>query len=160
MAGNFKKGGLAAAALIAAATPFIAKHEGVRLKPYRDAGGVWTVCYGETNVPMRIYTLAECKAMFGKALEKEYGARVEDCVTKDMPIRVEVAFISLAYNTGWQGFCRSRIVLLWNAGRFHESCMAIEGYKVSQRGVGVLPGLITRRVDEKGECFAGLKEAG
>ena len=45
--------------------------------------------------------------------------------TRDMAIETEVAFISLAYNTGWQGFCQSRIVALWNAGRAREACEAI-----------------------------------
>jgi len=39
----------AAAALIA----LVGAWEGKRNDPYRDIVGVWTVCYGETNVAMR-----------------------------------------------------------------------------------------------------------
>ncbi|MEL6996612.1 MAG: hypothetical protein AAGK67_18540, partial [Pseudomonadota bacterium] len=49
---------------------FTAPREGVSLTPYSDhlANGLATVCYGETNAPMRRYTLAECKQMLGDSL--------------------------------------------------------------------------------------------
>lgn len=156
MAGNLKKGGTAAAAVLTLSVAFVGVREGVRTTPYRDAGGVPTVCYGETHVEMRRYTLDECKDMFKKALAKEYGAKVEECVTRDMSIETEVSFWSVAYNTGWQGFCQSHIVALYNAGHSREACEAIIGYKVSQRGVGVLPGLVKRRKDESALCLKGL----
>lgn len=58
-------GGVAAAALTLA-VPLIAKWEGKRNDPYRDIVGVKTVCYGETRVPMRPYSDAECTAMLRK----------------------------------------------------------------------------------------------
>ncbi|MEA1078682.1 hypothetical protein U8M15_27690, partial [Klebsiella pneumoniae] len=59
-------GASAAAALVA----FTAPREGVSLTPYSDrlANGLATVCYGETNAPMRRYTLPECKQMLGDSL--------------------------------------------------------------------------------------------
>ena len=61
VAGKFAaKVGIGAAALIVA---MVGAFEGKRNDPPRHRG-VWTVCYGETNVAMRRYSDAECKAMF------------------------------------------------------------------------------------------------
>jgi lysozyme len=160
MAGNLKKGGGAAAALLALAVTYIGVREGVRTVPYRDPGGVLTVCWGETHVPMRRYTLDECKVMFKTALTKVYGAKLEECVTRPMSIETEVAFLDTAYNAGWQGTCQSPAIRLWNAGHEREACDALNGWHVSQRGVGVLPGLVHRRKDAVELCLRGLgKEA-
>lgn len=157
MAGNLKKGGGAAAALIALLVVFVGHNEGVRLNTYRDAGGVPTTCFGETRgVKMGDHhTLDECKAMFAKALA-EFGKHIEACITQPMSVETEAAFISVGYNAGWQGFCLSPAAHLYNAGRFREACLAISGWHVSQRGVGVLPGLQRRRNEERDLCLKGL----
>lgn len=56
----------AAAGLVA----FTGSNEGVRLAPYNDTIGAHreTVCFGETNVPMRLYTLPECKQILANSL--------------------------------------------------------------------------------------------
>ncbi|PCJ05866.1 MAG: hypothetical protein COB16_14310 [Rhodobacteraceae bacterium] len=41
--------GASAALVIALATPFIAKWEGVRLEAYKDVVGVETICFGDTH---------------------------------------------------------------------------------------------------------------
>ena len=56
-------------------------HEGLRLEPYQDKGGVWHVCYGRSlpAPPLRPrYTLAECEALLAQDLAR--GQRVAERV--------------------------------------------------------------------------------
>jgi lysozyme len=153
---NVKRGGALAAMLVA----FVGAKEGYRPNAYLDAGGVPTICFGETkgvHIGDR-KTRPECEAMFITRLD-EFATHVESCITRPMPVKVEVAFVSLAYNIGWGGFCKSPIVALYNAGKSREACDAIHNRYVTQRGVGVLRGLVTRRNEESRICLDGLKEA-
>ena len=60
--------------MVAIAAPFIGMWEGKRNNPYLDSVGVKTVCYGETRVPMRHYTDAQCTALLENALVRIEGA--------------------------------------------------------------------------------------
>ncbi|MDI9095705.1 glycoside hydrolase family protein, partial [Providencia rettgeri] len=54
---------LVGAGASAIALTVIAHFEGVRYEPYKDVGGVLTVCYGHTGidiVPNKTYTKEEC----------------------------------------------------------------------------------------------------
>src|SRR3954454_6582587 len=96
----------AAAGALALAT--IGAYEGLRRRAYHDIIGVPTVCYGETRgVRMGdVYSKADCDRMLVARLD-EFAAQVERCVTRPMADKTEVAFVSLAYNIGWSGFCGS-----------------------------------------------------
>lgn len=141
-------GALAAALIVA--TPFIAAKEGKRNAPYFDTVGVATVCYGETNVPMRRYTDAECLAMFQNSLTSTYGAGVARCTPgiMDRP-RVAASAISLAYNIGVIGYCRSTAARLFNSGRIADGCRAYMMW-VRQRE------LVGRRTKERDLCLSGV----
>jgi lysozyme len=139
------------AAVIALAAPFIASKEGLRLDPYYDTVGVLTVCYGETNVPMKRYTKAECDAMFKKSLETRYG-RVVANVTPGVfkyPLTAAAA-ISFAYNIGPQGYTKSRTAALFNQGKFKEGCQAMTGWLKP-------PEIRGRRMKERALCLKGLE---
>lgn len=160
---NKKKAGagaVAVAAMLAIATPFVSGWEGTETKPYFDRfGNVWTVCTGETNVPMREYTVAECHAMFGQSFKK-YALQVADLSPgiEDSPYEW-AAHTSLAYNVGVGTYAKSSARRLYNEGRGVEACRSIRLYR--KAGGKVLPGLVYRREGEGsriGEyelCLAG-----
>lgn len=141
-------GALAMALVIA--TPFIAVKEGKRNNPYVDSVGVLTVCFGETRVPMRRYSDAECLAQFNKALGEDFGPAVLACTPgiADRP-RVLASAISLAYNIGTAGYCRSTAARKFNRGDIRGGC---EAYMMWNRP----PEIIGRRRKERDLCLSGV----
>lgn len=163
---RLKKGGgilaafAGAGALASLAISTIGGHEGLRTKAYRDSIGVPTICYGETrNVRMGMSrTKAECDAIFIARLD-EFADKMERCVpsAKDpaaMGPNAYTAFLSLSYNVGSGGFCKSSVARLWNAGDHRGACDAL--LRFNRAGGRVLPGLTRRRKEERAMC---LKDA-
>jgi lysozyme len=148
-------GGLTVAGVLAVGT--VGQYEGFRTHAYRDSVGIATVCYGETKgVRMgQVHTKAECDAMFGTRLD-EFAGHVESCVVRPMPVKVEVAFTSLAYNIGWAGFCKSSVARLYHSGQDRAACDALLHF--NRAGGRELPGLTRRRNSERTLCLQGLKE--
>nr|WP_238259587.1 lysozyme [Methylobacterium mesophilicum] len=142
------------ATLGAACISVVGAFEGLRQTAYPDPatrGKPWTVCYGETLgvKPGDSYSVAECKAM----LEK-YALAVEGCVTSAITDGAYAAYVSLAYNIGTGGFCRSSVARLANAGQPRAACDAIR--KFNRAGGVVFPGLTRRREAERALCLKGL----
>ena len=117
------------ATLGAACISVVGTFEGLRQTAYPDPatrGKPWTVCYGETAgvKPGDSYSVAECKAMLATSLEK-YAVAVEGCVTSAITDGAYAAYVSLAYNIGTNGFCKSSVARLANAGQPRAACDAI-----------------------------------
>jgi lysozyme len=151
----------AAAAAIAAASllamPGIRQWEGLRTAPYLDIVGVPTVCYGETRVPMRTYTVAECEGMALATLQQDFGPAVVRCVpglATGARRHQLAASMLLAYNIGARGFCGSTAARRFNAGQWRAGCQAF--LKWNRAGGRVVPGLINRRQHEVAICLQGL----
>lgn len=110
-----------AAALIA----FTAPQEGVSLKPYNDklAHNLSTVCYGETNVEMRTYTLAECKSMLDSSMA-EYAQAVKDLTPgfDTLTIGQKVADIDWTYNHGIAAYKKSTLRVKYSKKDFPGAC--------------------------------------
>lgn len=151
---RLKKGG----AVAALAVTLVGGFEGLRLVAYPDPatrGPPWTICYGHTDgvMPGDRKSLEECKALFIKELDK-FADKVERCVIRPMSDKTEVAFLSLAYNIGSAGFCKSSVARLYNAGDGQGACDAMLRFN---RAAGVVfPGLTKRRVKERRLCMEGL----
>lgn len=147
----------AAAVVIATATPFIAKWEGLETTAYRDIVGVPTVCYGETRgVKMGdTYTKAECMEML-KVAVGEYYSKIEPCMTnKDIPVGVQASLLELAYNVGTGATCKSTMMKLANQGKYKEACRELD--KWVKAGGQTVRGLQNRRADSKiNLCLKGL----
>ena len=148
---RLKTGGLAAVLSLSIVSGF----EGVRLRAYPDpATGrePWTACFGETEGIRRddVFTLGPCKAMLATSLEG-YATRMEQCLTRPPPDRTYAAFLSLSYNIGSAGFCRSSVARLWNGGHARAACDAMLKF---DRAAGVrFPGLARRRTRERALCL-------
>ena len=142
-------GGAALTAMAAILLPYTSHWEGTRLIPYRDLGGVMTVCTGETRVQMRRYTPAECKAMLQRALKDEYGPKVLACVPGiDRNIFAFAALTDAAYNAGPAAACRSPMARAFRVGNWRAGCAAFKGWYDTVKGLSV-KGLRNRRVEDK-----------
>lgn len=119
-------GASAAAATIA----FTGSQEGVRNNPYRDTGGVWTVCRGQTGVPMHYYTNAQCDAMLAGTL-----ARVADQIDNitpgysTLPDGVKSATLDFAYNVGIGAYSKSTYRRMLIARDLPAACDQLPRYK-------------------------------
>jgi lysozyme len=152
MKSRLKKGG----ALAALAVAVVGGFEGLRLNAYRDVVRVPTVCYGETRgIRMGMkFTKPECDAMLLVGLD-QFGAGIESCVPglKNVPEPRYVAHLSLAYNIGIGGYCKSSIARLENAGHTRAACDYFMKY--NRAGGVVFPGLTRRRAAEREMCLKG-----
>jgi lysozyme len=152
-------GGIAGMVMLAIplAVPIVAQFEGLWLvaKPDRLAYGIPTVCYGETE-GVKVgdkYTQKQCEDMLAKKLPR-YAAEIDKCFKIQPPAKVGAAFISLAYNVGSGGVCRSGAMRKWNAGDKRGAC---EAFMVWNRAGGrVVQGLINRRKTERKLCLEGI----
>lgn len=133
------------------AVPFIIRWEGLENRPYRDIVGVWTVCSGETNVPMREYTDAECDAIT-RASVSRYMDRVLACSPDliDYPSTL-AAITSLSYNIGSNAYCRSTAARRINSGNMSGGCTALTWW--TRAGTRVVQGLVNRRRAEYTLCM-------
>lgn len=126
------------------------------LKAYRDIVGVVTICDGDTkNVKMgQVATQAECTAR----LERQLIAHAEPII-KCVPglkgrTNQVVASVSLAYNIGTAGFCKSSVARRFNAGQWKSGCDAFLMW--NKAGGRVIRGLDNRRKRERALCLQGL----
>lgn len=147
--------GGAIAAMLAIATPFVAQWEGKRNDPYRDIVGVWTVCYGETRVPMRRYTDAECEALLAKGLT-EYAGPVlaRNPELRGHPNQLAAA-VSLSYNIGSAAYARSTVAKRFSAGEWRAACDGFLAWRYA--GGREVKGLLNRRKAEREICLRGVK---
>lgn len=93
------------------------RYEGLRLQPYQDSGGVWTVGYGHTGPdvhPGRTITPLEAEALLRADLRDAI-----DCVNKNIKVPVEQnhfdALVEFCFNAGRGNFLRSSLLTKVNA---------------------------------------------
>jgi lysozyme len=150
----------AAVGVLMLAVPAVSQWEGLwtTAKPDKLAYNVPTVCYGETE-GVKVgdtYTKEECQAMLALKLQDKYLTAVNKCVKVPISDRTRAAYLTLTYNIGTGGFCKSQVVKLVNAGQPVASCNAMLSW--NRAGGKVVKGLQNRRKFERDMCFAGLIE--
>jgi GH24 family phage-related lysozyme (muramidase) len=147
----------AAAALVA----LTAANEGVSLKPYDDrlAGNLQTVCFGETNVAMRPYTLPECRDMLAGSLAG-YAEEVQDMTPgfDSLTDGQKVAAIDLAYNTGLANYRGSTLRKRYGIKDFPAACSEFLKWRfVRGRDCAIAAnkcgGIYKRRLLERAACL-------
>lgn len=139
-------------------------HEALRTKPYLDIAGVRTVCYGETEgVQDREYTESECAILLATRLEQDYVDPIRQCTDSydTLPLKVQKASISLAYNIGVKAFCGSSARKAFDAGDLDTGCRKILLWNKARVDgkLRVVRGLQNRRIAESDMCLEGLAEA-
>lgn len=177
--------GVLLAAAAAAAVPFvnstpasvtlavdhlIKPWEGLALRSHWDQyAKIWDICYGETRINGRpvtanmSFTKAECEAMLRKRVSADYYTPLTKRIkgfTK-LPISVQAAQISGAYNFGVGGMVGSRAAALAVAGKYREACEAQTAW--NKAGGQIVTGLVRRRemgdaqrLGEAELCVSGL----
>lgn len=132
----------------------IKHHEGVRLKPYQDPIGLWTVGVGHLigdgkTLPddwNRTFTMEEVDELLAKDL-----ARFERGVERLCPVGLDGgrfdALVSFAFNVGLGNLQRSSLRMKHNRSEFDQA--ADEFLKWNKAGGKVWAGLTKRRRDER-----------
>lgn len=141
---------------IAMAMVLIQWYEGVRYTPYRDSGGVLSVCYGHTGsdiVPGKRYTATECQSLLNSDL-KAAMAVVDANVTVPLTESQKAALASFVYNVGSGAFERSTLLKTLNAGDRAGACNEIKRWKYVNGKVS--KGLVRRRAVERELCLKSL----
>ena len=148
----------AGTALAALCCSLLVGFEGMRTSTYRDVLGIPTVCAGETKgIRMGMtFTKPQCEAMLLTRLTEDFAPAMERCVTRPMGDDVYAAFLSLSYNIGSAGFCRSSVARLYNAGERRGACDALLHYDKGGSPLHVIAGLAKRRQAERALCLKGI----
>lgn len=149
--------GLGVAAALTLSVPFIMQREGHANKPYRDVGGVLTVCYGHTGPdvdPSRTYSDFECKVLLDTDIEivKDHVLSVTPNL-QDRP-SVLAATISFTYNVGTSTYDRSSVNHDFQVGQYAKGCAAMKQYVYAAGKYN--HGLALRRQAEYNLCMKGV----
>jgi lysozyme len=135
---------------------FIAAHEGIVTRAYRDVGGTWTIGVGHTAaagppVPSRGMTITRQRAMELLAEDlPQYEARVAKALP-GVPQHVFDGAVSFDFNTGAVG--SAGWVKAFRAGRTAEArARLMQWTKAHGRDI---PGLAARRLAEAELIFEG-----
>ena len=155
---NHLKAHAAKYAWVAVAVSMIAPFEGFYGHKYRDSVGVLTICYGATAADgvdfSKTYTKGQCLDMLARDIPK-YDAPLKRCIKPEvynaLPVHRHAALVSLAYNIGSGGVCKSSVVRDLNAGRVQQACN--DFLKFDRAGGRVLQGLVNRRRAERVSCL-------
>lgn len=127
----------------------IKQAEGLRLAPYQDSKGVWTIGYGHTKGITQetdVITREEAEELLHNDLEIAQGD-VERLVKMPLTDNQYSALVSLVFNTGADPL-RLTLGRKLNSGDY--SGAADEFLKWSHAGGEILPGLLKRRGLERG----------
>lgn len=95
--------------LFAAIASVVVYNEGYKEVAYPDSGGVWTICYGETNGvrPGQVRNKAACDAQLQASVNEHSKALVG--LPEGMPDVVVIGAMDAAYNIGVDAFKRSEV---------------------------------------------------
>ena len=136
------------------AIKMIRHHEGVRVTPYQDAIGLWTVGVGHLigdgkTLPdewNRTLTMGEVDEILRKDLAR-FEAGVERlCPTGLTQSRFD-ALVSISFNFGLGNLQRSSIRMKHNRGEFEDAADSFLLY--NKAGGKIFKGLVNRRNDER-----------
>lgn len=128
------------------------------VRAYADIVGVWTICDGDTKGvrPGMVETEAGCTAR----LERQLVAHAKPVIACVPGLAGQgrenqlVASVSLAYNIGTSGFCRSTAARRFNAGQWRGGCDAFLMW--NKAGGRAVRGLTLRRERERALCLKGI----
>lgn len=140
----------------ALAFSLIAGFEGLRTVAYNDPVGIPTICFGFTaGVELGdTATVTDCENQL-KTDVSDYSLAVANAVEVPLSSYELAAYTSFAYNVGVNAFRRSTLLKKLNAGDRLGACYELDRW-VYAGGIK-LPGLISRRQDEREICLKGVK---
>lgn len=146
-----------------ASTLLVAGHEGLRLKAYRDAAGIPTICNGVTrDVKIGdVATFEQCQSMLLTELKK-HNTPFES-LPIEIPDRVHIAALDWSYNVGVNATLNSTLYKYLKSGDWNQACNQFTQWrKVRINGVmrdcslaewrGKCGGVYDRRITERDLC--------
>lgn len=139
----------------------IDRWEGLRLKAYRDQGGVWTIGWGHTGDDVHegmTITRAEAEALL--AHDIGWAARaVDNTVTVPINDKMKAALASMIFNIGAGGWRSSTALRRLNAGDYEGCAEAMTRWnKVTVNGRKITSaGLVNRREHERALFMEGYR---
>ncbi|WP_254475527.1 lysozyme [Bartonella sp. B1098] len=132
----------------------IKQWEGLHLKAYKDAIGVWTIGYGHTSTAGKpfvhkgmIITEKQAEEILSHDL-RQFENAVEKNVTVSLTDEQFAALVSFCYNVGIAAFCKSTLLKKLNKGEYEA--VPSELQKWTKAGGKRLYGLVHRRAAEAG----------
>lgn len=149
-------GGGGVAAAIALIVPFIAQHEGHVTIPYKDIGGVLTVCDGHTGrdiVVKRVYTDQECQQLLDKDVQTATDGVLKVSPELANKPYVLASTISFSYNLGVGTYQRSSVARDFKSGQYKLGCTDMLKYIYAAGKYN--KGLANRRQAEYTICMKG-----
>lgn len=135
----------------------LAAWEGIKLRPYRDVAGLWTVGVGHlmSKQEMALYQNGITKETALKLLAVDVR-EAEDCVNRNVTTGLQQyefdALVSFTFNVGIGAFSRSTLLKKLNA-RDYKSVPG-ELMKWTRAGGRRVPGLVVRR-EKESRLFRG-----
>lgn len=155
-----------AAATVLAVSPvgvsLVMNHEAPPGKPplvaYKDAVGVWTICWGHTAGvrPGQRATKAQCHEYLQKDLEAAQSA-VRRLVKVPLSQPIFDALTSFVLNVGEGNFARSTLLRKLNSRNYAGACWELDRWVYGKGTKEPLRGLIVRRADERNLCLRGVR---
>jgi lysozyme len=146
--------GVAFAAVLAIATPFVVKWEGSESVGYADVIGIATACIGHTGPEVVVgkrYSDEECRQFFASDAGKA-ATQIDACIHVPLRPNEVAAVLSLAFNAGGPTVCKSTMVRLINEGQ-PAATWCSEFSKWVYAGGRKIKGLVNRRADEMKLCL-------
>ncbi len=127
----------------------IRRFEGLRLKPYLDPGGVWTVGYGhkmaetDWNSTHTSITRLEAESLLHRDIQLRAGY-VDQRVKRELTPAQRSALVVFVFNIGRTAFRNSTLLKCVNAGE--DGLVPREMLRWVWDNGRILPGLVTRRL--------------
>lgn len=146
--------GLSAAGILAI-TALIKPHEGEVLGTYVDPVGILTSCYGHTGRHVeegKTYSQEECQAILAEDVQAREALMLKS-ITVPVNDEIKASLLSFVYNVGIGAFESSTLLKKLNAGDYVGACNELPRWVYANGRK--LPGLVTRREEEKALCLEG-----
>lgn len=101
--------------------------EGVKLKAYKDSGGVWTIGYGHTKGVTSGMTITKDQALaFLHSDIREFEKSVNSLITATLTQYQFDALVSFTFNLGAENLRTSTLRKLVNAGEYEQAAEEFE----------------------------------
>lgn len=142
------------AGMLAIATPNAKVREGLSLIPYKDIGGVWTNCYGETlginrNTPKQ--TEPQCSTQLTARL-MFFGKAVDYLVKNDMTNERWAGLTDFTYNVGISNFSKSTLLKKINTNDRYACAEILKWVYTNSPKKGDKYDLADNKLDGKMKC--------
>ncbi|GLP95299.1 hypothetical protein GCM10007895_06050 [Paraferrimonas sedimenticola] len=127
------------------------------LTTYVDPAGIMTACYGHTSPKLKegqVFTEAECLEKLAKDLSRHNDALLKLTAPLHLTRGEHIAYLSFIYNVGPGAFERSTLRAYLMQGHRLKACNELRRW-VWANGVK-LPGLVSRREQERRYCLRGV----